>query len=597
MVNWVCRNAFAEMRRRRRCAIATMIALGLAGCSGHPDPKANVILISIDTLRADHLGCYGYDRDTSPFFDALAETGVLFEHAIAQAPGTLPSHMSIFTGLFPREHDVFPPDDVLSTEIRTLPEILRDAGFRTGGFTEGGYVAGRFGFSRGFQQFDDSVRKINTDIEDVFQRGVDFLHTINDGERFFLFLHTYATHDPYYPPPPYCGHYLPEADTDQVNEFEPFGENELQGITPESQDLQVQKHKAAISFIRQNLPDGSPMPTGPELEGFNREGRLASERTIAFYESLYDGTINYVDDVLKVFFARIEESGLAETTVVIITSDHGEEFFEHGRFTHEQVYHESLHIPLLVVGPSIASDRRIPDLVMTVDLMPTILELLNLPLPAHVSGRSITPMLSESSGQVEPRDAHALGIMDPGEALYRMIEDEPRQLVVHDPPANEEGRWVQRDITLESLEPTLRFTAMSYHQTRSVGITIDGDTASSITLTPQWKTFDLDLPADGRRHLTTLSSLTCDSPANLGLGSDSRCLAFRIRDYPTRHTQLFNIKRDPAEATNLASEEPEILRQLLDGLGAFDRDPVAHSAAVPLDDETEQRLRELGYLQ
>ncbi|MGB5175506.1 MAG: sulfatase-like hydrolase/transferase, partial [Thermoanaerobaculia bacterium] len=183
-------------------ACVAVVAL-LAGCglrqsppSGgfDPQPTRGYILISIDTLRADHLGAYGYDRDTSPFLDSLAASGTLFERAVVQYPSTLTSHMSIFTGLYPQEHEVLPPSTVLSGEIETLPEIFQRHGFRTAGHTEGGFMAGGYGFARGFDEFTDTAYGSDTDVERTFRRGLDSLQSLEADEPFFLFLHTYAVH-------------------------------------------------------------------------------------------------------------------------------------------------------------------------------------------------------------------------------------------------------------------------------------------------------------------------------------------------------------------------------------------------------------------
>ncbi|MGB5400530.1 MAG: sulfatase-like hydrolase/transferase, partial [Thermoanaerobaculia bacterium] len=160
-----------------RQALAGSLLLLTLGCEAEPTktlaPTRGFILISIDTLRADHLSCYGYTRVTSPFIDTLAARGVLFENAFVQLPGTLPSHMSIFTGLYPAEHGVYPPDGVLSPEIPTLPEIFQANGFRTGGFTEGGYVDGDYGFARGFEVFSDRAGQVESDVEETFGRGLE----------------------------------------------------------------------------------------------------------------------------------------------------------------------------------------------------------------------------------------------------------------------------------------------------------------------------------------------------------------------------------------------------------------------------------------
>jgi len=156
------------------CALLLTVVLLTAGCTSHPNtPTAprGIILVSADTLGAGHIGLYGYGPDTSPTIDRWAENAIVFRNAFAQLPGTLPSHMSMMTGLTPRQHGVYPSKDMpmaLSTDIPTLAEYLNQGGYRTAGFTEGGYVAGVFGFNRGFDQFQD---RFSTEALTSFRTG------------------------------------------------------------------------------------------------------------------------------------------------------------------------------------------------------------------------------------------------------------------------------------------------------------------------------------------------------------------------------------------------------------------------------------------
>lgn len=189
--------------------LATLVGvLPCLGCAEAPvelGETRGYVLISLDTLSARHLGAYGNERETSPFFDQLAARGTLFENAFVQYPSTLVSHVSMFTGLYPQEHGVYPPSSVLSPLIPSLPEIFRQAGYRTAGHSEAGYVSKDFGFDRGFDEF----RALQTGgrAEGTFTRGLDFLRALEEGDRFFLFLHTYAVHDPYNPPGDYDGRF------------------------------------------------------------------------------------------------------------------------------------------------------------------------------------------------------------------------------------------------------------------------------------------------------------------------------------------------------------------------------------------------------
>lgn len=587
---------------RRPAAFAVALAAVAFACTGQPEaPEArgSVILISVDTLRADHLSCYGYHRPTSPFIDSLAARGTLFENAIVQVPGTLPSHMSMLTGLLPAEHDVFPPDGVLSDDIPLVAELAAAAGVRTAGFTEGGYMSGRYGFSRGFAQFDDSSHRLNSDFEDGLRRGLGFLETIKPRQPFFLFLHTYAVHDPYLPPLPYAAWYLGHAPPAGNAERPPVPAGyDLVDSSRARMDDRRARHVESREFVSSVLPPGAPLPTGPELSGFNR-GRVAvPHEAVAVYEALYDATINYVDDLLREFFDRLEVLGLADSTTVIITSDHGEEFLEHGRLLHEQVYHECLHVPLIVVGPDVAGGHRVSSLVMAVDLAPTVLDLLGVDPPGKISGRTLTAAFDGRNPlPLDARDAHAAAVVDPAESVYRLSDDRLHQLVVHSAQLLEADPWVEKEIDLHPVSSRVRFKAMSYDRPRQVDVRVDGAPSATLDLTPEWRPFEVSVPDDGARHIVTMTADGCVSPASLGRSVDTRCLAFRLSGFESRRTELFDLAADPRGAVDLSPEHPELAASLLDGLRFFHRRPVAAARKVPLDKATEEQLRALGYLE
>ncbi len=375
----------------------------LCGCRTASDPPAvaatrGYILISIDTLRADHLGCYGYSRATSPFIDSLAARGVVFENAIVQVPGTLPSHMSIFTGLYPAEHDVRAPAGVLAPDIPTLPELFRQRGFKTAGHTEGGYVHGGYGFARGFDEFSHEAKKIESDAERTFVRGLEFLRRLGPEERFFLFLHTYTVHDPYFPLERYAALYW-------------------DGPAPET-------FRA----------------TGPNLAAFNRGKAELTPAALEYFKACYDASINYVDDVVRDFFANLELLALSDEVTVLLTSDHGEEFLEHGRLVHEQIYPESLRVPLIVLHPDLRRPRRIRTLVESIDIAPTLYEIAEIP-PPSMSGRSLVPLLM---GREElESEAYAESATEPIRSVLRFDEDGFHQLLVRSQAGSvpDAGEW------------------------------------------------------------------------------------------------------------------------------------------------------------
>jgi arylsulfatase A-like enzyme len=574
-------------------ALVTVLVLTLACACSRQSPRG-VILISLDTLRADRLGCYGYTRDTSPFLDSLAARGTLFEHAVVQVPGTLPSHMSMFTGLYPAEHNVAPPDGVLAPIIPTLPEALREAGFRTAGFTEGGYVSGRFGFARGFEQFDDSASKLCNDMETTFARGLEFLRSTGDTDRFFLFLHTYAVHDPYYPPVPYGALFWPSdvpTDREELGLANPdLGPTQLT-------EAQKKAHRATVRWIKAAGPEDAFLPTGPNLAGYNR-GRSGplSEATRAYFDALYDAGIRYSDNVLRVFFERLRASGFADDTIVVITSDHGEEFLEHGRLVHEQVYHECLHVPLIVLYPGHNAGRRVGQLVRSVDLAPTLLELLGAPPLARASGRSFAGAIL-GRGMDPPPHSYAQAVVEDNEAIYRFVGNSLYHLVSRRPAPRGQDAWFGSTAVLESMNDHLELEAMSFPHARSVTVTCDGVALDSLQFVTDWRHISLELPAGDGKHVIELSSPGCASPKELGLSDDPRCLAFALRNVDLTTTELFDVIADPREAADISAAQLPITRELLETLATIDLQPVAESQSETLDAETEEQLRALGYLE
>ena len=542
-----------------------VVTVGLSGCRPRsaplsagfdPQPTRGFILISIDTLRADHLGAYGYSRDTSPFLDSLAARGTLFERAIVQYPSTLTSHMSIFTGLYPQEHAVLPPSRVLAGEIQTLPEMFQRQGFRTAGHTEGGFMAGGYGFARGFDEFTDTAYGSDTDVERTFGRGVEFLRSLEAKEPFFLFLHTYAVHDPYDPPESYRSLFW-TGDAPQVSDSR-----------------------------------------GEFLRRVNQGEQEVSQQTLRYYEAQYDATIRYVDDVLRGFVDELKSLGLLAETTLIITSDHGEEFGEHGKVAHTQVYPECLVVPLLIVHPGQVVGSRIPELVETVDFAPTLLELAGIEASEGISGKSLVGLIRGEERRDSSSQAYA-EVLDEERARTLMVRD-PRaylQLLMVEPEPDPSGPWIRDAFTFDTEEVRLEFEAHSFHEPRHVRVTVDGSPLDGIDLGPEWQSVTLQLP--GRRRRTRRVGLEADgciSPAEVGESADDRCLAFQTRGLdPIRH-ELFDLHADPLARTDLYEEEDELRRRLTARLSAMQWTSRAEPGQQRLSEEDEAALRALGYL-
>ncbi len=268
----------------------------------------NVILISIDTLRADHLGCYGYVRNTSSHISDLATQGVLFKEHIAPAPSTLPSHASMFTSLNPFAHKAEWVTAVpLDSTIVTLAEVLRKENFSTVAFTGGGQVSKKYGFDQGFQIYDEE----GGGIAPVLQKTLDWLRG-NKDKRFFLFFHTYEVHHPYVPPKSYDGLFYPEYSGKLGNNI-------------------------SIEMLKK----------------INKGKQKIDENDRKHIVAQYDEEIVYMDEQLNKLFEELKYLKIWDKTLIVFTSDHGEEFNEHGKmgWHGHTLYDELLKIPLIIRFP------------------------------------------------------------------------------------------------------------------------------------------------------------------------------------------------------------------------------------------------------
>lgn len=337
--------------------LAACLAL-LAGCSTQPEALVeNVVLISIDTLRRDHLGCYGYDRPTSPNLDALCREAAVFDQAISHAPSTLLSHASMLTSLLPHRHGAsFGARRPLPQDVVTLAEVLKERGFRTASFNDGAQLAHRWDLHQGFDLW-----KANQKGDDTFDRVVGqalrWLDRPSPTEApFFLFLHTYEVHHPY---------------------------------TPAAQDLE---RVGAASY------DGWLGNTVEvrELRRINQGAATADPADLAFIEAAYDAEIRSMDRALGQLLDGLRERGLLESTLVVFTSDHGEEFGEHGQvgWHSHTLYDELLRVPLVVRFPEQRwAGRKIQRQVRLIDVAPTALEAVGAAAPREWQGVSLLGLL------------------------------------------------------------------------------------------------------------------------------------------------------------------------------------------------------------
>ncbi len=338
------------------------------GDDAEPTPQ-RVVLISIDTLRADHLGLYGYERFTSPNLDALGREGAVFEDAAATAPWTLPSHASMLTGLAPAEHGVVSSDFALSDGIPTLASLLRQRGFATAAVVNALWLdRENFGLTRDFEQYrfvrdpDYARRSPSTQITD---QAIEWLRAAGDS-RLFVFIHYYDVHADYASLPAYERLFV-----------EPY-----QG-SADGTAWQIMRFNFEPEHIRrcQQAFDPAFCSFGstekPRLLDGSFEPVILEAADAQHLEALYDAGIRQMDNEIGRFIAFLRDEGLLDGTLLIVTSDHGEEFLEHGRLDHFlTTYQESLRVPLILRGPGVPAGLRIAGPVSSVDIVPTVLALI-----------------------------------------------------------------------------------------------------------------------------------------------------------------------------------------------------------------------------
>lgn len=313
----------------------TLLTILTTGCG--PDRRPNLVIVIIDTLRPDHLGCYGYARDTSPCIDSLASAGIMYTFTHAQSSWTLPSVTSIMTGLNVREHAAGRRGEVvyaMNPGLETIPLVLHREGYRCYGIFNVYLLSEQFGFNRGFDRYACEWLGNGKAGESV-DTAIEWLSEHDDTKPFLLTLHLFDPHDPYDPPDPF----------DRL-----FAPNGSMGIT-------------WWPFLQSGDAD--------DPEG-HRQHLI----------DLYDGEIAWTDAQLARLFSFLRNTGFAENTVIILTADHGEEFLEHGGIGHgKTMFREVVHIPLIISGPGIPEDSVNGSLRAQTDIFPTVMDMAGIDHP------------------------------------------------------------------------------------------------------------------------------------------------------------------------------------------------------------------------
>ncbi len=513
----------------------------------------NVLLISIDTLRADHLGSYGYARPTSPRLDAFAAESFLFENAIAHAPSTEPSHASIFTSLLPVRHGALRAHrQGISPDVTTMAELFRGAGYRTVSFNGGGQVAAAFGFDRGFELYQSSTGDFAAQVDSAIR----WLRE-HDEASFFMFLHTYEVHAPYAAAPRYLD--LFDAGYDGP------------------------------------LPD----ETSPRLILEIANGDVAVDAAdLRHIIATYDAQIRSVDDAFGRLVDFLAASGRDQDTLVLFTSDHGEELGEHGRIGDHSfgLHDEVLRVPLILRPPGArAGGARIAAQVRGIDILPTLLELVGQPLPKQLEGASLVPLMS---GRADRDDRIAVSQVDTLDrvppASLRTGDD---KLIVGSADFVDaaEYRWFADRAELWVEGSLVQIPIEAHLRTRSLRVLLEGQVAFERPIETKLQFVSVRPRRPGRQRITLEATTPCTPTAQPGTGPDLPCASFRVFN-PHAY---YSLRGDPAEAVNLIGrpEVRERVKALRDRLRDLTASPSpSPGAPARLDRETLEQLRALGYL-
>jgi arylsulfatase A-like enzyme len=586
------------------CAVAALC------CGGRPEPL-NVMIIAVDTLRADHLGCYGYTRDTSPHIDDLAARGVLCERCVSPAPWTLPSFSTVFTSLYPTQHGAETVHSSLGESFPTLAGILKEHGYATGAVINAPALKPAYGVDRGFEHYHMTPERGRV-ADGTTRDALAWLDTIGD-RPFFAFFHYFDPHLSYSPPSPY----------------EKTFSGDYAGRIGDSFNLE------GFSRVRDSM--------FVQMEDLSAADR---DRIVA----LYDGEIAFTDRAIADLLKGLDERNLRSNTLIVFLSDHGEEFFEHGGFEHgHTMYEELLHVPLFFCLPGrLPEDVRLSRQVRLLDVAPTILDLLGIEPPTHYEGISIGPLLQgkgqalDRGGELLPHDvAYSEATMHgrekktviayPWKLVYEMGTEEEMLFNLAEDPEEMQNVIRAHPDRLDILENLLFRALFGISDTWYMEIsTGEGRPVFDIDVTAEKNL----MPGDINLHrVLDRSGDIVEAPCPLIIDragshlrlkdfsfSGSLILAFKV--YPETFPVQFDLNIDGRSALKStyigeSLERPDVMPFSLKGGRArarsagrpagnpesphilvwYEQSRYQGGTSIKLDEETKKELRALGYIQ
>lgn len=534
-------------------------------------PDCNVVLILIDTLRPDHMGCYGYHRNTTPNIDNLAQEGILFKNHIAQSSWTKPATASILTGLYPKNHKANKRSHKLGDEVLMISEILKDNYFNTYAFIANLNAGPQFGFNQGYDLFHPFRMRDLTNKEygswpaDEMRPTIfNVIEDMPNKTRNFILIHYNDPHTPY----------LPKEMVYSTSNSMTFTKEFFDGLS----------------------------------HSFYKYSKQEKDEALKQIINAYDDEILQTDKQIGLLLEKLKEEGMFEKSVIIVLADHGEEFFEHESFEHGRtLYDEMIKIPLVIRTPrgeNAISEKQVNQ----VDVLPTILSLLGINTPKVLDGENVfSPNHSPYSFSELDFEFRV------GESV-RSLNNKLIELTNYYPvdgsrKRGNEFRWIKECAEIEFEGDYLEVPLESFHIERELQVIDEGEVITEVKIKPFKQTINISFTDAKKRRIILKPKAPCERPVALHRSADARCVSFRMwqsQYYDLSKVKdisyaLYSMEIDPSEKENRYYEkgyenETSVYTNILNKYRITNKLLVPNETEVEYDQDLIDQLRAMGYM-
>jgi len=516
--------------------------------------------------RQENLGCYGYDRNTSPQIDKLAKDGIIFKNMLANTSWTRPGTASILTGLYPQNHGAIATKDNLAAEINLISEILGGHGYTSNAFVANHHVGEKVGFNQGYKNFisfteskTENYLKFNVSSDEVNTHVLEAINKLEDKSNNFIYIHYIDPHAPY---------------TAKEKHFSKSNE---------------------IIFSQDKFKSLVQPPENPNL----------LKKVITEMTNAYDDEILFTDKMIGRLVNALKNKNMFNNSIIIITSDHGEEFYEHGTNSHgKTLYDEQLRVPLIIRLPD-NTPKTINHIANQIDILPTTLSLLDIPIPAKIDGIDLldskTPARKYSFAELSTNHSVFSSVQTTEDKLIEeIIENKPR---INSP-------WFKKAALIKTRENSLDLIIRSFNNKCLIQILCDWKQIRKAEITPRKRLISFPLPHSDKNKSIIIRSLTpCQIPSKLNINKGTKPFGFQIIKSKNINgenilgepiNEYYYLSKDKLEKhnqfTNIGFEGK--IRQLINKLLKYKYDKwnlKLTMKPVLFDKKRIQALKELGY--